>query len=189
MEGSSAVQKTKTTQPLGPHAAPFCSEKPVPPTPVSTCRQNRSFVTRRTKAAGNSSGRLPPGRFKAVQAAAAVEQAAASKRCRVFRVLAAAESWSWSQQRAPPPSRASQLRLLALSGVGGGMGAVRAAETFFRSWQFFWPAVSSEACSWPEGPVVQDLLSCQKDFGRAGDQVIFGGRGRKEGVVKILRKF
>ena len=177
------MQKTKTTQPLHGHTPHRSAPKNrFLRLVVSTCRQNRSFVTRRTKAAGNSSGRLPPGRFKAVQAAA-VEQAAASswRRCRVFRVLAAAESWSWSQQRAPPPSRASQLRFLALSGVGGGEGAVRAAETFFRSWQFFWPAVSSEACSWPEGPVVQDLLSCQKDFGRAGDQVIFGGRAVEEG--------
>ena len=93
----------------------------------STCRQNRSFVTRRTKP-GNS-GRLPP-RFKAVQAGGSKQfEAVPSVPSACSRVV-------------EPAARSSKHRALhsfnswlLLSGVGVGERVVRAEA--FRSWRFF----------------------------------------------------
>ena len=127
---------------------------------VSTCRQNRSFVTRRTKP-GNS-GRLPPS--AAVQGRSSGGQQQAVEAVAVPSVPSA-------MARVPKParpllrSRAPQLQLQAgPQWCGGrGPGSVPCCVPSLRSWHFFSPAVSSEACSWPEG-LVQDLLSCQKGF-------------------------
>ena len=93
---------------------------------VSTCRQNRSFVTRRTKP-GNS-GRLPPS---------AAVQGRSSGRAASSRGGGGAECsecyGEWRSQRALLGSRAPQLRLQAgpPSGVGGvGREACRACRGF-----------------------------------------------------------
>ena len=124
---------------------------------VSTCRQNRSFVTRRTKP-GNS-GRLPPSAVQPFKRAGSKQSR--RWRCRVFRVL-----WRVAKPARPPRIARSTASTPGWSSQwcgGRGPGSVPCVSRL-RSWRFFWPAVSSGACSWPaEGPV-QDLLSCQKGF-------------------------
>ena len=98
---------------------------------VSTCRQNRSFVTRRTKP-GNS-GRLPPS---------AAVQGRSSGRAASSRGGGGAECsecyGEWRSQRALLRSRAPQLRLQAGPQWCGGRGAgsVPCVQRL-RSWQFF----------------------------------------------------
>ena len=90
---------------------------------VSTCRQNRSFVTRRTKP-GNS-GRLPPS---------AAVQGRSSGRAASSRGGGGAECsecyGEWRSQRALLRSRAPQLRLLAAPQWCGGRGACCACRSF-----------------------------------------------------------